>query len=199
MRKRVSYANVTSTLALALAVGTGGAFAAAQIDGSQLNNRSVGGVKLKEHTVTAAEVKQSSLQKLVQGGGTLLSGHETSFAGGPPGPSAVIKSIATPLGTFELACRAAAVDARYRNTTAGVADVFRTFVGKETSTFPFLQGVDFDRVPRNGDVGFTASEDNGPMFLDIRAGKGTRAITMRVAERFQAGSCYFDWEFVASK
>ena len=195
MRKHLSYANVAATLALILAVGTGGAWAASQIDGSQLNDRSVGGRKLKEHTVTGTEVKQSSLQKLVQGGGGYESGRVTGYAGGPPGANDVIQSIATPVGRFDLACRATAADARYRNTTPGTADVFRAFQGNGA----MLNAVDFDQVPPNGDVGFTASESNGPIFLDMRAGKGTKLGTLRVGERRIGDLCIFDWEFAGSK
>ena len=123
-RPRLSYANVVATLALVVALGTGGAWAATQISGGLLQNRSVPGKKLKKNTVTGKEVKEARLARvpqarnaltvggvalsgLTQGGGTLLSGHDTATAGGPPGPSDVIRSISTPTGLFRFSCGSA--------------------------------------------------------------------------------------------
>ena len=195
MRKHVSYANVVATLALVVAVGTGGAWAASQIDGSQLKNRTVAGKKLKFKTVTNKEINQASLGKLVHGGGTLLSGHLTAPAGGPPGASDVVKTFSTTVGRIDLSCQADAAGARYTNTTAGTADVFRAVQGNSPGT----NAVEFDQLAVSQGAGWIANEAESPVFLDIRAGKRDKAMTLRVGERFAAGNCFFDWEFVASK
>jgi hypothetical protein len=62
-RPHLSYANVVATLALVLAVG-GTSYAASQINGKNLKNRSVAGKKLKKNTVTGTEVKESKLGKV---------------------------------------------------------------------------------------------------------------------------------------
>ena len=62
-RPRLSYANVVATLALVLAVG-GTSYAASQINGKNLKNRSVAGKKLKKNTVTGTEVNESKLGKV---------------------------------------------------------------------------------------------------------------------------------------
>jgi hypothetical protein len=53
---RLSYANVVSTLALVLALGGTGAYAAEKIDGKDLKNDSVTGKKLKNGTVTSKDL-----------------------------------------------------------------------------------------------------------------------------------------------
>jgi hypothetical protein len=62
-RPRLTYANVTATLALVLAIG-GTSYAAVQLNGKSLKNRTVAGQKLKKNTVTGTEVKESKLGKV---------------------------------------------------------------------------------------------------------------------------------------
>jgi hypothetical protein len=59
-RPRLSYANVVSTLALFAAVG-GSSYAATQISGSSIRNRSIPGNKLVLHGVTAKEINPAKL------------------------------------------------------------------------------------------------------------------------------------------
>ena len=61
LRERLTYANVTASLALFLAL-TGAGYAAGRIHGSELEARSVAGKKLKRNTVTRREVRESSLR-----------------------------------------------------------------------------------------------------------------------------------------
>lgn len=190
--RRVTYSNVVSTLALVVAVGTGGAFAASQIDGSTLENRSVPAKKLRKKTITRKEIRQATLRTLVQGGGSYRSGHLTGEAGGFPGSGGLVQSTRTPLGLFSMSCGAASAEARYRNTTAGPADVFRSAVGSDTSTT-------FQTVPRNGTVAFAATETTGPEQVDLRAGKGTQLDILRVGLSRIGTHCAFDYEFVSSE
>jgi hypothetical protein len=62
-RPRISYANVVATLALVLAVG-GTSYAAVNLNGKNLKNRTVAGKKLKKNTVTGTEVRESKLGKV---------------------------------------------------------------------------------------------------------------------------------------
>ncbi len=71
-RSGVIYANVTSTLALLVALGGTGAYAADKIDGKTLKNESVTGKKIKDGSLT---------------GGDLANDVLTSGPAGPRGPA----------------------------------------------------------------------------------------------------------------
>jgi hypothetical protein len=78
LRCRLTYANVTATLALFLALGGATAFAA-----SQLDKNSVGSKQLKKNSVTAAKIKNGAVTqaKLATSAQTAMMG-----ARGPEGP-----------------------------------------------------------------------------------------------------------------
>jgi hypothetical protein len=59
---RLTYANVVATLALFIAVGTGGAYAVSKIDGSGIRNRSLTGREFKSNSIGSRVVKESSLR-----------------------------------------------------------------------------------------------------------------------------------------
>lgn len=59
---RLTYANVVATLALFIAVGTGGAYAVSKIDGADIRKRSLTGKQLKSNSIGARVVKESSLR-----------------------------------------------------------------------------------------------------------------------------------------
>src|SRR5687768_2246345 len=63
LRRRMTYANVMSTLAVFIALG-GSAYAVGQISGAQLKNRSVSGKKLKRNTIGGSTVKESRLGRV---------------------------------------------------------------------------------------------------------------------------------------
>lgn len=68
LRSRLTYPHVVSTLALLVALGTGGAYAAATIDGKSIKKRSVPGNRIKKDAVTGKEVKEASLGRVRQAG-----------------------------------------------------------------------------------------------------------------------------------
>jgi hypothetical protein len=215
MRDRLSYANVVSTLALVLAVGTGGAWAATTINGSLLKKNTVTGNKLKKNTLTAREVAEDKLatvpkaalsdtsalaansvllggvgpEGFVKGGGSQSAGRFAAPAGDNPN---VVKTFITSVGEFRLGCGNAAVDVRYFNTTPGDADVFRAIVGGTTTT-------NYNVEPSGGatGLGFSATAGQGPHFVDIRAGKGDAVAILRVGERREGTNCIWNWELVA--
>ena len=59
---RLTYANVVATLALFIAVGTGGAYAVSKIDGSAIRTHSLTGKQLKSNSIGTRVVKESSLR-----------------------------------------------------------------------------------------------------------------------------------------
>jgi hypothetical protein len=76
LRKRLTYANVVSTLCLFLLLGGGAAFAATKLGKNsvgtkQLKARSVTGAKIKKEAVTAAQVKAGSLTGANIAGGSI--------------------------------------------------------------------------------------------------------------------------------
>lgn len=208
MRKRLNYANVVSTLALVLAVGTGGAWAATTIHGKLIKKNTVTGNKLKKNTLGTREVNETKLGKVpsaelatnssllggtgpegfVRGGGSHSTGRTSVPAGDNPN---VVKTFQTPVGEFRLGCGNANADVRYFNTTPGSADVFR---------FHFRGAGDddtnFDVVPENGDVGYAATDAIGAVFFDLRAGKGEQVAVLRVGQRRAGTTCIFTWELV---
>jgi hypothetical protein len=60
-RKRVTYANVMSTLAVFIALG-GSSYAALKISGKSIKNRSIPAQKLKRDSLTGREIRESRLQ-----------------------------------------------------------------------------------------------------------------------------------------
>jgi hypothetical protein len=58
--KRLSYANVMSTLAVFIALG-GSSYAAYSINGNAIKNRSIAGLKLRHNTLTGTQIRESAL------------------------------------------------------------------------------------------------------------------------------------------
>jgi hypothetical protein len=63
LRKRLTYANVMSTLAVFIALG-GSSYAALTINGATIKNRSIAGKKLRVNTLTGAQIKESRLARV---------------------------------------------------------------------------------------------------------------------------------------
>src|SRR5690242_19191291 len=61
IRKRLTYANVVSTLALFLALGLGGAYAASQITSTDLAKGAGKSNAIKDHTIVGKDVKDGKL------------------------------------------------------------------------------------------------------------------------------------------
>lgn len=80
IRRRLTYANVMSSIAVFLVVGGGAAFAA-----SKLPNNSVGSAQLKSNAVISSKVKDHSLTKADFKAGQLPAGPRG--ATGPQGPA----------------------------------------------------------------------------------------------------------------
>ena len=63
LRKRLTYANVMSTLAVFVALG-GSSYAAFTINGATIKNRSIAGKKLRHNTLTGTQIKESRLTRV---------------------------------------------------------------------------------------------------------------------------------------
>ena len=79
-RLRPTYSGVVATLALAVALGTGGAYAAAKIDGRTIKAGTVRTAQLAKNAVTSPKVKNGSLRAVDFKAGQLPAG-----APGPAG------------------------------------------------------------------------------------------------------------------
>ena len=62
-RRRLSYANVMSTLAVFIALG-GSSYAAVKINGSAIKTRSIAASKLKRNTLSGLEIRERSLGRV---------------------------------------------------------------------------------------------------------------------------------------
>jgi len=63
IRKRLTYANAMSTLAVFIALG-GSSYAAFSLDGATIKNRSIPGKKLRHNTLTGVQIKESRLGRV---------------------------------------------------------------------------------------------------------------------------------------
>src|SRR5205814_10349755 len=63
LRKRLTYANVMSTLAVFIAL-EGSSYAAFTINGASIKNRSISGNKLRHNTLTGVHIKESALGRV---------------------------------------------------------------------------------------------------------------------------------------
>jgi hypothetical protein len=63
LRRRLTYANVMSTLAVFIALG-GSSYAAFRISGSDIKNRSIAGKKIKRNTLTCKQILESRLARV---------------------------------------------------------------------------------------------------------------------------------------
>jgi hypothetical protein len=63
LRKRLTYANVMSTMAVFIALG-GSSYAAFTINGASIRNRSIAGKKLYRNTLTGTHIKEARLARV---------------------------------------------------------------------------------------------------------------------------------------
>jgi hypothetical protein len=63
LRKRLTYANVMSTVAVFIALG-GSSYAAFTLDGSTIKDRSIAGKKVRHNTLTGVQIRESSLARV---------------------------------------------------------------------------------------------------------------------------------------
>jgi hypothetical protein len=75
MRKRLTFANVTSFVALFVALSTGGSYAATTLLGAN----SVGSKQLKANAVTAAKIAKNAVTSSKIAPGTIVSGAGVAF------------------------------------------------------------------------------------------------------------------------
>lgn len=95
LRRRLSYANVMSTLAVFIALG-GSSYAALKISGSNINNRSISASKLKRNTLSGLEIRESRLGRVPRA----QQADNAANAGTLDGRTASDLQIGCPMDTF---------------------------------------------------------------------------------------------------
>ncbi len=91
-RPRLTYANVVATLALFLALGSGGAYAVSKIDGSDIRKRSLTSKQFKSNSIGRRVVNESSLRAVARArNADRLGGHPAArfLVGCPQGTERV--------------------------------------------------------------------------------------------------------------
>jgi hypothetical protein len=167
LRKRLSYANVASSLALFLAISGGTAMAAATISSSDIQTHAVTGSKIAKNAVTkskiktdsvgASEIQENSITSAQVQSGSLLasdfaSGQLPAGPQGPPGPAgsgAGISGVVSPAGTLVYGTGVAAV-------SVGGAGVYTVSFNQNVSQCPAVATVGGYQLGGN-----TASASNG--------------------------------------
>lgn len=99
IRAHLTYANVTATLALALALGGGTAWAAAKIRTRQIGYHAVTGPKLDTNAVTASKIRNGTVATDDVADGSLLA---ADLAAGvlPPPPEPAVWGVVTSAGAL---------------------------------------------------------------------------------------------------
>jgi hypothetical protein len=215
LTRHLSYANVAATLALVLAIGAGTAYAASRINGNTIVDKTISGAKLKPNTLTGKQIKEGKLKQVpkakdakslggvkaggyVKGSGAVQVGRTTG-----PGSAAVpvvpLKTFVTPVGQFELSCGAANVDIRYRNSTAGTVDLWRTVI--VAGTGGGIDGdaeVDFFDQPPASERGYSTTAAQGPSWVELSAGSAAGTATLTATGVRVGQTCRFNWTFTTT-
>jgi len=89
IKERLSYANVTATLALVAALATGGAYAQSRIGTSDIQNRAVTSKKVKKGTIRNANIRRSAITGTRIREGTLNALQFSALNGSQAGPCTV--------------------------------------------------------------------------------------------------------------
>jgi len=129
---RLTYANVTATLALAIALGTGTSYAAEKVHlpknsvaAKQIKTNAVRGAEIKDGAVTGADVADGSLSAADLDGATV-----TAFSG-----SVRAYGVVEPNGTLQAA------------RSKGATSATNTFAGSYCVTPTAASGIDVTKTP----------------------------------------------------
>lgn len=166
IRKRLTYANVMSTMAVFLLVGGGAAFAA-----TKLPKNSVGGKQLKNNSVTSPKVKDHSLLAADFKAGQIPAGPQ-----GPQGPAgsdafgelvykvgAEVEILANEQAGVSVDC-----DPGYHVVGGGVASSAGVTGEDVNSSYPSKRG-DPEEYGSDGWAGFVDNKTAGPQFAQALA------------------------------
>jgi hypothetical protein len=180
IRKRLTYANVMSSLAVFLVLGGGAAYAAKKIGTHQLKGSSVTTAKIKKNAVTASKIKKNSITtaKIAKGavtGGRLAAGSvdATKLAAGFVAPSAekLTHSANISFAGTVLAGSLGIAQANVTHTSTG----FYCFVGLSPAPVGGVATIDYSEAGE--DVAIQVDTGQGPVcpagtqaFVNTRVG-----------------------------
>jgi hypothetical protein len=184
MRKRLTYANVMSSIAVFLILGGATAFAAKKIGSSEIKGNSITTAKLKKNAVTASKIKQNSITtaKIAKGAVTnakIAAGavDVTKLAPGFVAPTAekLAHSANISAGGTVLAGSLGIAQANVTRTTTG----FYCFSGLTPAPVGGLATVDYSEAGANITIQFDTGQPPGTLcptgtqaFVDPRDAAG---------------------------
>jgi hypothetical protein len=213
MRPRLTYANVVSTLALLFALGTGGAWAATQINGSLIKKNTIAGSKIKKSTITHREINEKKLKAVpravtadklagqdpaafLPAGGTATNSNQLGgigpggfVQGGGRLTSGRIEGTAT--GSDPNVVRTLSVpqgEFRFSCLPAHAEVRYVNTTAGSADVFqrnegPAVENVSFDQVAPNGEKWLAVTNANGAHVVEFQVGKGEGASILRAGER----------------
>jgi hypothetical protein len=189
IRKRLTYANVMSSIAVFLILGGATAFAAKKIGTNQLKGRSVTTAKIKKSAVTASKIKKNSITnaKIAKGAvtnGKIAAGSvdATKLAAGFVAPAAEKLTHSADI-SFEGTVLAGSLGVAQANVTHASAG-FYCFAGLSPAPAGGVATIDYSEAGEDVEIQFDTGQ--GPVcpagtqaFVNTRGGtsKGIKAPT----------------------
>lgn len=166
IRKRLTYANVMSSIAVFLVIGGATAFAA-------LGKNTVGSKQLKKNAVTTAKIKNGA-----------VTGSKVNVSAFPKVPSAVTADSATNAGHASSADKANTATTADKATTAGSAGTASNVNGNS------IQKISFRTTSNSGVVGPTPVLNAGGLLIEVTCTSGQATVTASTSK--QDSSIYVD-------
>ncbi len=175
--RHLSYANVMASVAVFVALG-GGAYAAVQVNGKDIQNHTITGKKIKRNTLGSKQIKESRLGEVpsasrskyaTKAGSADTADSATSAASATRATSAGTATTATSATTAETATAATNAANAANATNAANADNAATLGGDPPSAFfvscpaatTLYGGVCWDNASRSIATWFSASDTCG--------------------------------------
>ena len=184
LRPRITYANITSTVALIVALSGTAVAGTTLIDGSSLKDRSVAGKKLKNNTLGGRQINESKLSKVkraVLADRATASSNSAKLGGFPP---SAYQRPACPTGT-ELVDAVCIETAKRGSDTWSNADMACNDAQRRLPTVAELESLRFSNGTDFGLAGEWTSDyqvDNNGM---------TSTNRVRIVGTMGAGSVFF--------
>lgn len=186
IRKRLTYANVMSSLAVFLILGGATAIAAKKIGTSQIRGNSISSAKIKKNAVTAAKIKKNAVTtgKIAPGAvanGKIAAGSvdATKLAAGFAAPAAE-KLTHSANVTFEGAVLAGSVGVGQANVTHPSTG-FYCFSGLSPTPVGGVATIDYSEAGEDVEIQFDIGQ--GPVcpvgtqaFVNTRVGTSNKAV-----------------------
>jgi hypothetical protein len=164
IRKRLTYANVMSSIAVFLVLGGGAAYAAKKIGSNELKAGAVTSAKIKKGAVTSSKIKASSITTTEIAKAAVTNG---KLADGSVGPEKLVPGFVAP--TAEKPSRAANISTG-GVVLAGSLGISQANVTHPSTGFYCLSGL--DPAPAGGVATVDYSESGKNVSIQFDTGQG---------------------------